>query len=122
MENRKTTLILLLIILLVSSANAASIQFVDAAGLGKGYLAISSPDNTPIISLNSSELFEASNGTAYILDYQASGLTTVNDEAGFNLAGLKFLISYYSDFEHFGNFCVLALCILLLLLGVMAKL
>jgi hypothetical protein len=122
MNNRKIALILLLIILLISSANAANIQFIDAGGIGKGQLTVFAPNNTQITALNSSELFEASNGTAYILDYQASGLTTVKEETGFNFAGLKFLISYYSDFENLGNICVLCLCLLLLLLGVMGKL
>ena len=123
MNDRKFPIIvLLLLLLLAANAQASNIQFIDAGGIGQGQLTVYAPNNTQITALNSSELFEALNGTAYILDYQASGLTTVKEETGLNFTGLKFLISYYSDFEHFGNFCVLCLCILLLLLGVMGKL
>lgn len=122
MEKRKTAIILILIVLLISSVNAANIQFIDAGGLGKGYLSVFAPNNTQITALNSSEQFEAINGTAYILDYQASGLTTVKEESGLHFTGLKFLISYYSNIDHFGNLCVMVICILLLLLGVMGKL
>jgi len=107
---------------LISSVSAANIQFIDAGGLGKGYLSVFAPNNTQITVLNSTEQFDAHNGTAYIIDYQSSGLTTVKEESGFNFTGIKFLIAYYSDFNHLGNLCVLILCVILLLLGVMGKL
>jgi hypothetical protein len=119
---KKETITLILLLSLIAFSNAASVQFIDAVGIGNGTLKISSPDNTFLYSLNSTEQFEAQNGTAYILDYQAAGLTQAKQETGINFHGLKALISYFSDLEHLANLLVFSLVLILLLLGVMGKL
>lgn len=114
--------IILLFLLIVSCADAASIQFIDNAGIKNGTLSVLSPANVRITDLNSTELFEAGNDTAYILDYQQSGLTTVKHESEFKFSGLRFLLTFYTNWEHFGDLCIFLLCVILLLLGVLGKL
>lgn len=119
---KKETITLILLFALIATASASSIQFIDAVGIGNSTLKISSPDNSGAIVLNSSERFEAANGTAYILDYQSAGLTQVKHETGLNFAGLKALLSYFSDIEHFGNLLLFLFVMILLILGVAGKL
>jgi hypothetical protein len=129
MEKRNLLLIAFLIISILSTTvSASNIKFIDAAYLGNGTLTITDPEgNLLTILMNSTQVFEVNNTSAYMMDYQAGGLYGLHQEVFFKwndgnftgpeFNGLHFYLSWFANPVNFLMFLWIILLILLVLIA-----
>jgi hypothetical protein len=120
MDKGKSAVLLISVLLLIAGnfVSAASVTFIDSAYIGNGTLKISSPDNTEIIRLNSTESLEMHNGTAYMLDFKPSGFISLDKETNFvTFPSAEFLIAFFSNPINLIEILVVLLAILMIVVA-----
>jgi len=130
MGTKKSLILLVLIIALIFSncVQAASISFIDSAYVNNGTLKISAPNGDPLDTLvNSTQVFEVNNQSAYMLDYQAGGLFQLNQEkfwsyedgnwTGPEFNAAHFYISWFGQLPNIVNTLWLICLVLVVLLA-----
>jgi hypothetical protein len=122
MESKKIGLIAVILLLGVAVVDGATITFIDSAYIGNGTLKVVYPNNTPVISLNSSEMAELGNVSAYMLKYDSGSFLKAESEQGFELPTLNFLLIYFTDPVHWVNLLVLILCLIIFWAGLTGQL